>query len=358
VLADLDADEKDLAMVRRLARVRAEGRTMGEGRFDRSAAAYREAFRDYGLDAEKSSPAEAAAGVSGRRIADELLLGLNDWARARLGAKGKEDSTLKWIWEISIQIDRQALQEAGSIIDGRAHPAGDPNPPLSGVPRESELAVRRRSQRLWLAFAYRVSGNLAALEAVLRYEQGIRPQDYDTAADLAFFLAAEARPSRLEEAAAYWTAAAALRPRDETTYLLAAETLLRLKDYTRVEYAFRKALALNPTNAYGLAGLAVALVEQGRYGDAVAAFEEAIRIEPERPVYHLALATAQLARGKRAEALTVLRKAAQLDPRNLAYHRLLANQPDGLGEKRPPDEREQWRELWADVGEALKKARK
>ncbi len=325
VLAELDEDEKDLEMVKCLARVRAESRTMMEGRFDRSAAAYQEVFRDYGLDPEKSSPAQAAHRVLRRLIADELLVGLNDWATAQYASKGKDDPLFKWISEVPLHTDPQALQEVRRVIDAHAATARGQAPPISVVPPDSEFAGRNRHQRLKLAFAYRATGNQAALEALLRYELGTRPQDYEATAGLAFFLAAEAKPPRFEEAAAYLTAAAALRPRDEMTYLLLAETLIKLKDYRRVEHAFRKALAVNPKNAYAHNGLGIALLHQDRHGDAVVAIEEAIRLEPDNPGHHFSLSTAQLARGKRAEALTAMRKAVQLDPKNLAYHRFLAN---------------------------------
>src|SRR5581483_2198703 len=72
-------------MVARVEAIRLERSAVKQGAFDNAGAdvAYREAFRQYGLDVEALAPDEAAERVRAAAIRDRLVAALDDWALCR-----------------------------------------------------------------------------------------------------------------------------------------------------------------------------------------------------------------------------------------------------------------------------------
>jgi serine/threonine-protein kinase len=215
LLTELSEDERDLEMVRRLEQARAAGRRITEKGLDYLAAdaSYQQAFRDYGMDFEKLSPEETAEFIRKRPIKDELLVGLSEWSIARFALMGKNDRLLNWAIEVDLQTDPRSVQSFDSEVKYNEE-RGRLNLPFI-IPNDTQFASQTRHQRLGLALAYRMTENWGALEALYRYEQRNRPQDFDANHNLAHFLGFVAKPPRLEEAARYYVAGLALRPKDK-----------------------------------------------------------------------------------------------------------------------------------------------
>ena len=90
---------------------------------------------------------------------------------------------------------------------------------------------------------------------------------------------------------------------------------------------FERAIALNPSFAWGYWGLGVALYSLGRADDAVAMIEKSIRLSPRDPSLSLMLQNLGMAHfiaGRYTDAGDAARRAIALRPDQPAHHRLLA----------------------------------
>ena len=95
----------------------------------------------------------------------------------------------------------------------------------------------------------------------------------------------------------------------------------------RATKAFERAIALNPSFAWGYWGLGVALYSLGRTDDAVAMIEKAIRLSPRDPSLSLILQNLGMAHSvadRYTDAADAARRAIALRPDQPAHHRLLA----------------------------------
>jgi serine/threonine-protein kinase len=336
LLVELKDDEKDLKMVRRLEHIRADASAISDGKLNHAAAkaAYRQAFRDYGLDPLTLPARKAADRIRLRPIKEQLLVGLNDWSTASvlsMSDKAPWPARLKaplpkWINEITVSVDPQSLVSAAQAVETHDENIRINAPAVYVVPNTQEFASQTRLQRYNLARAYHLTENWPALEGLLRYEQRARPQDYNANASLGFFLWVIRKPPRMEEAARFYTAALALRPHDEHSHLILAELLLNLQDHEELERVCRKALALKlkSSAAHSHRLLALAQQRQGRHAEAVDSWQAALRLKPAEAIYHFGLNFSLRSCGKPAEALAALRQAVRLDPQNSIYHLALA----------------------------------
>jgi len=96
----------------------------------------------------------------------------------------------------------------------------------------------------------------------------------------------------------------------------AEAAFLRRRELPRVLDTFEREARSAPWDWYSQANLGMALLDQGRAGEAVAAFRRAVRLAPERDMLRMHLARALIAAGQRDEAARLLQ-------------RLLRDLPDG-----------------------------
>ncbi len=78
--------------------------------------------------------------------------------------------------------------------------------------------------------------------------------------------------------------------------------------------AYRKALRVDPDNAYAHTGLGNALGQLGRHEEAVAAYREALRVDPDNVAAHTGLGNALGQLGRHEEAVAAYREALRVDP--------------------------------------------
>ena len=81
--------------------------------------------------------------------------------------------------------------------------------------------------------------------------------------------------------------------------------------------AYRRALALSPTNAGALASLGGLLTQRGEHDEALTDLREAVRLEPALPSALTNLGIELSSRQQMSEAVTLLQRAVELDPSNV-----------------------------------------
>jgi serine/threonine-protein kinase len=331
LLTGLKEDEKDLRMVRSLEQARSAWRDSADVNPNWSAAdaAYQQAFRDYGLNHEKMSPEEAAKQLRTRPIKDLLLIGLQAWEQARLRSKGDNDPLREWISEVATLTDPELWAVYFKVLtaheERNKENIRNKRPLVYLIPDTGQFTSLTRPQRIGLAAAYLYTEDWVALEALLRYEQSSRLQDFEANSSLALFLAYKRKPALMPEAARFFAAALALRPKEVHAHVSLAGALIELQDYRQAEDVCHRALRLNPNVANAHLQLGNALNGQGRRADAVAAYKEAARLLPSDARRYVALSREQMQNGDSAGALASLRQAVHLDPHSATYHKELAD---------------------------------
>lgn len=99
--------------------------------------------------------------------------------------------------------------------------------------------------------------------------------------------------------------------------------LLRERQFDRAAHAFLDVLRESPTYAPAWSNYGIALVHQGKAGEAEAALAKAISLEPENPESWFHLGVARSARDEWGDAANAYRRAVGLAPRDMvAWHRL------------------------------------
>jgi len=86
-----------------------------------------------------------------------------------------------------------------------------------------------------------------------------------------------------------------------------------LGTYAKAEAAYRRAIALRPTNPHAYNYLGLTYHQQQRYREALAAYRQAIAQAPDYAVAYVNLAATHEALGQTAQALTAYRQALQYD---------------------------------------------
>src|SRR5262249_19917390 len=168
--------------------------------------AYREAFREYGLDVEALEPHEAAQRLRARNASVELPAALDDWALIRSTTQPGGGPGWKDLLAVARAIDpdpwRNRVRDAWVRRD---------NPALTKLVAEEAVAAQPASTLILLGRALRQNGAGEQAITLLRKAQQWHPADFWINFELADCLAS-ARPPQLEEAIRFEMAAIALRP--------------------------------------------------------------------------------------------------------------------------------------------------
>jgi tetratricopeptide (TPR) repeat protein len=226
--AEADADARDRAMVEKLEEARERRAAIADEDVDRTnpravivfghgaAESYATAFRDYDIDVLALEPKEAARRIRERpRIRDRLVDALDDWlvldvdqpAAGRLLAISREadpDAFRNRLRAAVAAVDREALEQ------------------LAGEAAARKLPVRAA---LLLADGLHLAGKLGEAVALLRRTQQDYPGDFWVNDVLGVYLTAW-DPSRADEAGRCFAAALALRPDSYFAYDNLALTLI------------------------------------------------------------------------------------------------------------------------------------
>jgi tetratricopeptide (TPR) repeat protein/serine/threonine protein kinase len=302
--------QKDLNLVALLEEIRLQRASIvSGGQFDKESAhaAYKAAFRDYGLPVLDLSPEEAAKRVKDSAIQESLLVALDEWASLRP-------------WDSPERAKLHAVAQGADPDDWR---------------RRCRDILRRNDKKALLRLAGQpeildqAPGTLAlvgvrldsfdprAATAFLRKAQQRYPADFWINHQLAWCLM-RAKPARLEQAIGFYRAAVALRPDSPGAYLNLGYALREAGQVDEAIRAAQKALELKPDYPDAYTNLGLALRDQGRLDEAIVALEKASR-QPLANAYNN-LGTALEMKGRLDQAIAALRKAITLDPKYAEPH--------------------------------------
>ncbi|MBT9330116.1 cellulose synthase subunit BcsC-related outer membrane protein [Paracidobacterium acidisoli] len=232
------------------------------------------------------------------------------------------------VWNAGAQNAAAASETAGEREPAPKVPAGDP---LEAAAYRNLNAGRLdEARQQFQSLLDRKPGNARALSG-LGYI-AMRQQNFASAAD--YLERAQAAGEKgLEGAigtAHFW---------QKMTQVGAA---LKAGDTASATDGYRAALALRPSSADALEGLAGALTQSGDYAEAADTFERAVHAAPSRPTAWLGLFLAQSSAGNAQAALDVSDRMpaavrAQLAGSNPDYLRALAQDDLALGRKADSD---------------------
>jgi len=272
---------------------------------------YRQAFAEYGLDAAKTSPQDAADKVRSRppHVLEACIFGLEHW-RSRLSRKVPES---QWIDSILDRIDddpwrreaRRACRDKDWAAVDRLLDAAEKKPP-------SAEAVNLVADALMVAQQFELALKL------LQPAQPRHPGDYwiNEYLALAYHLAPA---SQLEESVRYHTAALAIR-QTAATYQNLGYVLIRMHRDAEAERTLRSAARMQPDWALPHIHLAILLAGQDRLKEAPANIELAVAADPKLPRAASIHGQILAALGRRDEGIAALRRAIELDDRYADAH--------------------------------------
>jgi serine/threonine protein kinase/cytochrome c-type biogenesis protein CcmH/NrfG len=199
--------------------------------------AYAQAFRDYGIDVEVLDPEEAAERIRARTICLELTLALDLWADIRRGCSEAGDTTWIRISAIAGSCDpddwRNQVRDAWKRGD-----KGTLNKCVAGA-NISDLSTVYMLLGCPLDRWSRLS--------VLRQAQRAHPDDFEINFALGTELGKEARSQEdRDEVIRFYTAALALRPHELAGYRGLADALLQRGKFEEAIALYRKATKIKP----------------------------------------------------------------------------------------------------------------
>jgi serine/threonine protein kinase/Tfp pilus assembly protein PilF len=264
---------KDLEMAQRLQEAALRATAVKDGYFDGKAAsaAYAEAFRWYGLEADSLDAADAGERIRARPIQRQLVAALDHWAVAERQKGGQG-----WAWPAAVARAadpdgwRDRLRDAWGRPDSKAVDELLATAPADGWSLFVGLAHGLRP---------RVKG--AAGEralSLLRQVQERHPDDFWANHHLAIYLR-NSHPYRLEDAVRYFSIAVALRPQSPGARLNLGEALLEGGQLDGAITQYRRAIDLKADYAEAHGNLSIALYRKGQLDEAIAEFREAIRLK-------------------------------------------------------------------------------
>jgi tetratricopeptide (TPR) repeat protein len=180
------------------------------GRADRE---YATAFREYGIDVERLSTAEAGASIAESPIAAEMVDALDQWAFVRRVANRRDASKARLLSAVAQAADpdpwRCRLRDALDLEATDRERARATFLELAASAPEEDLHRESLSR---LAYALGHLGERERETALLRRAQRAHPEDFWINHDLARSLMGARQP---DEAVRFYSAAVAIRPRSQ-----------------------------------------------------------------------------------------------------------------------------------------------
>jgi serine/threonine-protein kinase len=254
------------------------------------AAAYADAFREFGIDVEALEPEVAAARIRARKIRLELALALDLWARAHLADRQTGDANWKRLLAVARAVDpdewRNRMRAALERRDFKTLNTLADSGQSSDLPLQT-LSLLVSSDHLEWERAL----------SLLRQAQVAHPDNFHINFQLAWTYhtsPARSRPQdeaiRLSEAVRFYTAALAIRPRDGATAHFLGEVLSERGQREEAITLYRKAIALDPDLVRADLALIRLLLAQGKRDEAIAETRAAVAARPNHAPHHNNLA--------------------------------------------------------------------
>jgi tetratricopeptide (TPR) repeat protein len=131
--------------------------------------------------------------------------------------------------------------------------------------------------------------------------------------------------SNPDEAISAFLRAAELSPKDPEPHLAAGPLLEKQNHFADAEQQYKQALALDPSSADALTGLANIYMRGHRYGDAEESLRKLVALRPDDAGAHLQLGRMLAADGQLDAAITELQGALKMAPDNAGVQRDVAD---------------------------------
>jgi serine/threonine protein kinase/Tfp pilus assembly protein PilF len=271
---------------------------------------FAEAFREFGIDIDAVTPAEAAAAVQRRHIRAGLVKALDGWAPWRRAGRGENDPGWKKLIAIAQLADpdpwRNRCREALRRRDRRALEE------LAGTVPVQQVSPRT----LWLlGLTLKEVGAPDQAMALLRRAQHEYPTDLWINDTLGGFSLYEFKPSRLDDALRFYSIALALRPARPQLHYIVGDILCLKGAVEDGVVELSKAIDLDPKYGHALHGRAVVYSNLHQYGKALADRTRIIDLEPKNAWAWTNRAVAYWNLHKYDKALADCTKAIELDPK-------------------------------------------
>ncbi len=310
---------RDVEMVLRLEDARLQGLAINDGKFfhkDLIDAAYRKAFRDYGIDVEEPPTERAAEAIRARPIRAELIAAVDEWAwyapskelSAQLLAVARAADTDAWSNRVRDAVwDRPRNQSRLATLAGSDQARTLPPSTLD---------------HLCIALSH--TGLTDAAVALLRDAQRRRPEDFGLNFGLAYVLF-EKRPTPWDEVVRFSTAASVLRPDNGFLRAVLGDALHEQGKLEEAIACYKKAIELDPKHAWHHNNLSNTLREQGKLDESIVECRKAIELDPQFAWPHYNLGLALWRQGDLDQAIAEFRKTLALDPKHAGAHLGIGN---------------------------------
>jgi serine/threonine protein kinase/Flp pilus assembly protein TadD len=311
LLRELAKEHADLRLLARLEQLRLDQAEVNakEDRFEleRALPGYRQAFQEYGIQANAIAPEEAAALLRSRPAAIHatLVAALDHWL---ILARHKKMPEAVWLERVLATTDSDTWRRA--VRQARAR---NDRPALEKLAGEVDVFSQPSEELFLLDVSLRHRGAIDVALALLRRAQQAMPSDFWVNHDLGMALA-DCQPPQYEDAIRFLTAAEALRPVSPGARLNLGLVLCKQSRHDEAIAAFRKAIELKPDYAMAHNNLGCALAEKGQIHEAVTAWRRAIELRPDLAVAHENLGRVLSKMGRLDEAQAAFRRAEELRP--------------------------------------------
>ncbi len=295
--------QHNLDLVIRLNAIRLRRVTRGELVFYQAQADrdYQAAFRDGELASVNDHPARVAAVVRASPVRAALVAALEDWAVCCID-KARRD----WLLEVVRQTDTDPEGWRGRCLD----PAAWDDPAALAESARTVPESQPVSFQLALGERLRATGGDAA--TFLKRVQKEHPADFWANLILGNAVL-QAAP---QEAAGYYRAALASRPKAAVGYCAVGDALrLQNRMDEAIDY-YKKAIEVEPAYARAHSNLGLALQARSRLDEAIDCYRKALGFDPDYAWAHHNLATALCAKGRLDEAYDHYQQVIRVDPRN------------------------------------------
>ena len=236
-------------------------------------AAFAKAFQDYGADLDGADVVPALKRIRERAIAEEVALALDDWGRTRRHVHGAKSEKAENLFSLAMDLDpdpgRQKLRQA--IFDGDLKTLLELAAP-ENLPKLAPGSIWVLSATLWDI------GNARRPEVYRMYDQArhLYPDDFllQAIGGEIYQLA-----GRFDDSLVCRTAALSLRPSSPLARNNVADSLLYLGRLTESLEASRACIAAFPQFAPAYDEQAMAELQLGEFGAALAHVKRALELE-------------------------------------------------------------------------------
>jgi tetratricopeptide (TPR) repeat protein len=300
----LQADDRDYQLARKLDTIRLEAWTPVDGKLDRAKALarYPEAFAEAGYDLQKGAAAQLAARIGQSPIRYALVAALDLWA----GLTGDEPLRRRLL-ALSRQADpdpwRDQVREALAGYDVQK---------LRQLARQVDVSVQSPHTVLALSLQLPKTDDQGA--ALLRRALDQHPGDFW----LHFNLGTRVQDPR--ERVGCFRAALALRSRSSVAHYNLGTALVAQKDYAGAITHFQQALKLDPSYAAAHTNWGRALADQEDHAGAIRHYQQALQIDPRSAPAHNNWGTALYNQKDYAGAIRHFQQALKLNPNHARAH--------------------------------------